>query len=81
MEDFHLLEKTDVLVVGQIVLVEGEVVDVRQVHDLGHDVVQRLFTSMHLRHFEHIQHITTNGKKFDFNFVHDDRGLDSERNQ
>jgi len=39
----HLLEKADVLVVGQVVLVEGEVVDVRQVHDLGHDVVQRLF--------------------------------------
>ena len=36
------MQEADVLVVGEVVLVEGEVVDVGQVHDLGHDVVETL---------------------------------------
>ena len=36
-----LLQEAHVLVVGQVVVVEGEVVDVGQVHDIGGEDVQR----------------------------------------
>ena len=37
-----LLEEADVLVVGEIVVVEGEVVDVGQVHDAGGEERKRV---------------------------------------
>ena len=49
--------------IGEIVFVEGEVVDVRQVHDLRHDVVQRLLLGKQSRHFVQMFFLTFNNSK------------------